>query len=825
MDQYPVDVLTLEASREGNDLKISAHERIKGETSTIRHYEKVEISADSVNARCLELIDTLNKANRRGRMTQELLVMLREIGQIFHDEFFTPVIKEKLRKTRAEYLRLYLDDRLVHIPWELVHDGQQFLCQRFNMGRLVKTSQPVSEIQSRTLTCPLKLLILADPEGNLKGAYEEGTQLRDDLDQKRDLINVSLQSGNITEDVLKRKVRNFDVIHFAGHAEYDPENPEKSGWKLSNGSLKSVDITKMAGTAAMPTLVFSNACQSARTGEWALSENFQNEIFGLANAFLLAGVNHYIGTFWEILDEPSKRFAVEFYKNAFSDMTVGESVRQARSALIREYGEETIVWASYLLYGDPTLNYIEQIRGQEPAEKTKRAQTAGTDGEPRGHGNVIKFGSREEPKKPRSWRAVVGTALVAVVLFGAYFGFLGKGTGKHEQEALAFYETGDYPKAVEACRLLIEKDPARSIIHVILGNIHFREGNLGRAHQDFLKALEAGDGSDMERADALIGLGRIASIENKDDEALQFYQEASRLVPGKWQTYVSQGLLFDKQGKYDQAMKLFGKASTLSPDERSIVAIFGETRKKAAFFRSREKQERIDKLVQDLLKNFDKPTSSVPSDGWTSMPLTLWTMDFKTQGYSLLEGEGQLVVSCILDQLIEKSRVQVVERVLLDKLLEELKLGTSKLADPGTATSLGKIMAAKVILSGRIVYSGPQTQIAMRLIETETGQVTAAVNETFSAPVPPSVMAEKLSSILLSKFKTLYPLRGKISEIKENQIVLNIGKRHGIRSGQQFKVVGTDWVMEVNVVQTNKSTAKVRQADGELRSGLRVEAI
>ena len=62
----------------------------------------------------------------------------------------------------------------------------------------------------------------------------------------------------------------------------------------------------------------------------------------LANVFLLAGVRHYVGTFWEILDKPSSRFALEFYKNLLSGMSTGEAMRLARLVLIEEYGEETL---------------------------------------------------------------------------------------------------------------------------------------------------------------------------------------------------------------------------------------------------------------------------------------------------------------------------------------------------------------------------------------------------------------------------------------------------------------------------------------------------
>jgi hypothetical protein len=107
----------------------------------------------------------------------------------------------------------------------------------------------------------------------------------------------------------------------------------------------------------MPSLVFSNACQSGHTGEWRIGEEYEQEIYGLANAYLLAGVQHYIGTFWEILDEPSGYFAKRFYSFLAQGVKVGEAVRRARLELIDAYGEETIVWATYMLYGDPSFEF------------------------------------------------------------------------------------------------------------------------------------------------------------------------------------------------------------------------------------------------------------------------------------------------------------------------------------------------------------------------------------------------------------------------------------------------------------------------------------
>jgi hypothetical protein len=158
-------------------------------------------------------------------------------------------------------------------------------------------------------------------------------------------------------------------------------------------------------------------------------------------------------------------------------------------------------------------------------------------------------------------------------------------------------------------------------------------------------------------------------------------------------------------------------------------------------------------------------------------------------------------------------------------LVEELKLGSSELIDRSTALSLGRILAARLILSGQMIYSGPQVQVSMRLIETETGQIAAAINESFGSAVPAAVLAERLSKDLLERLKQIYPLRGKISKMKGEEIRLNIGQSVGVRVRQRFKAIDEDATLEVTSIQKEKSLAKVIQPGGVLQEGHRVEAL
>jgi class 3 adenylate cyclase/CHAT domain-containing protein/tetratricopeptide (TPR) repeat protein len=823
-------VLNLDLSAEKDRLKISVSEQSSGELSTVIHYEDAPLSMGRIEERCHEIIEILNNANRSGRLTREVLMRLRELGRIFLDDLFTLKVKEKMESSAADHLILHLDDQLVQVPWELLYDGRQFLCQRFNMGRLVRTRQTVLAARPRILERPLKMLVMADPNGDLKEASEEGRQIRDFMDRNKDLISVSLFSNAITSDFIKEKIRNFDLVHFAGHADYDPDNPGHGGWRLSQEVITAQDISRMAGTSAMPALIFSNACQSARTEEWALKEYFQDEIFGLANAFILTGVKHYIGTFWEVLDEPSRLFALEFYKQVISGRTIGEAMRLARQELIDKFGEETIVWASYLLYGDPTFSYMEQIREKEAEpEKTLTGLTRAVDA-----GGASKEEMVATPKeKPKNisglrWGAGIAAVILACLLW-VYPGFLRSGTDKYEQSAMAYYQAGDYSNARDTSQLLLKKSPKKALGYLILGNILFREGDLEKARSLFIQATEAGKATAAQKSEALLGLGRIASVQKDTKSALTYYQQAAETDPGTSQAYASRAVLLGQQGDYDQALSLFKKAEEISPDDYSIKTMANDTLKKASDLRDQEKQARIDKLVQELLSSAEKALPAAQSDGWTSLPLTLWMMDFETRGYSLEEGKEQVIASGVMEKIIEKSRAQVVERAVLDKIMEELKLSSTKLVDRNTALSIGRIMAARLILSGQAIHSGPETQISIRIIDTETGEIKGAINEIFGSAVPPSTMADKLSGGILDKLNTLYPLRGKVAGINGDQIELNIGQREGVKEGQQFRLKEGDaeLTLVITGVRTDTSTAKQGQgAQGQgLEKGMRVEAL
>ena len=83
--------------------------------------------------------------------------------------------------------------------------------------------------------------------------------------------------------------------------------------------------------------------------------------------------------------------------------------------------------------------------------------------------------------------------------------------------------------------------------------------------------------------------------------------------------------------------------------------------------------------------------------------------------------------------LVEGGKVQVVERSLLKKALEEMKLEATGLMDPQTTKELGKVLGVDAVVVGTLNdLSKKKTEINARIILTETGKILTAAQASFS---------------------------------------------------------------------------------------------
>ena len=99
-------------------------------------------------------------------------------------------------------------------------------------------------------------------------------------------------------------------------------------------------------------------------------------------------------------------------------------------------------------------------------------------------------------------------------------------------------------------------------------------------------------------------------------------------------------------------------------------------------------------------------------------------IDFESIGDDPNIGRG--VTEIVRTELIKTGKYEVVERALLNKVLEEQRFQVSDLVDPSKAVELGKILGADLILTGSVVKIGTSYTINGRFIDVKTGAARKA---------------------------------------------------------------------------------------------------
>lgn len=360
-----------------------------------------------------------------------------------------------------------------------------------------------------------------------------------------------------------------------------------------------------------------------------------------------------------------------------------------------------------------------------------------------------------------------------------------------EGMAAVSYEKNEYDRAAE---IVNGMEPVTAYAYTIKGNILFVRGEVQEATVSYREALRVGSGAPWQMAVAYNRLGRVDAGEGRAEEALANYDRALSLNPVYAEAHSNRGVLLARLDKPAEATAAYRRAVEADPADLVALRLMKEMEERQSELADQERKKRIDTLVGELAQRYREgkfagPAVGPEEDTWTSRPVALSFLPFKTAGtFGLRDGTEDFLLLQLTDLIQESGRVTVVERMILDDLLQELSLASSELADQATALKLGKVLGARLVATGSIARRAGRSLVSLRLVETETTAVMGA----FSARLDPDdrLSVEKLAARITGKIEVEFPLRGLVAESKgDGTVVLNIGSRQGVTTGLLMKVI------------------------------------
>lgn len=406
---------------------------------------------------------------------------------------------------------------------------------------------------------------------------------------------------------------------------------------------------------------------------------------------------------------------------------------------------------------------------------------------------------------------------------------------RYEGLAAVFFKIGELEKARVMAETAIKHFPASGYVHVISGNIFFSQGKLESAAEEYAHATRQTQTPVWQQAEALNGLGRICMAKGDLEKALGYYEQAAALNPHSAVIYTNQGIALEKRGAVAEAAVCYQKALQTNPQDPIAAALSAKAQQKQQIAEDQFRQERIDRLITELVaKRHKSAPPRTNQEAWTSRPLTMSFVSLQQKGAPpLREGEDEYFQMRLTALLQKQGRVQMVERAVFDRLLEELKLCTTDLVNPARALEIGNILTVRLIVTGTLIRYGTVVQATIQLTETETTIIKAAITET-----APNIneLVEKTTHKIISILTKAYPVRGLIVSIKENQAELNIGAETGVFTGMVMHVLGVETaalkmrtpapqnkMLRVTAVERCRSYAALPSECSRITRGMKIE--
>jgi len=263
-------------------------------------------------------------------------------------------LSRAINNCTKEGLILALDvrERLAHLPWETLHNGEQFLIERVNpvvvpIRWVDRSVQDSEDTQQR----PLRILFMATSPEDVEPPLDFEQEEAQILTEIRDIpLNLRVEESGCIAELSKlwgRYREPFDVFHLTGHASIKNEQPFFIT-ETETGELHAAYASEIASALRfrIPQLVFLSGC---RTGE-AASDGI---VSSLAESLIEQGCRAVLGWGRPIADVVATQAAAYLYSKLAAGYELSEALASTYQYLRKAKVED---WHLLRLY----------IRGQCP---------------------------------------------------------------------------------------------------------------------------------------------------------------------------------------------------------------------------------------------------------------------------------------------------------------------------------------------------------------------------------------------------------------------------------------------------------------------------
>ncbi|EAW34052.1 CHAT domain-containing protein [Lyngbya sp. PCC 8106] len=277
---------------------------------------------------------------------REFILNFLTVSQQAYDWLIRPV-EEQLEASNVETLVFVPDGRLRNISLASLHDGQQYLVEKYKIALAPSLQlidpQPLARQQAQILSGGLSearqgFIALPSVELELK-------QIEKQVGSKV-LLNQSFTEPEFATEVTSLP---YSVVHIATHGKFSSNLKETYilTWdeRIDIEELRQLLTANIEQTGPIELLVLS-ACTTA-TGD-------ERAGLGLAGVAVRAGARSTVASLWAVNDKATADLMTAFYQELSNpNLTKAEALRRAQVSILQQPDyAHPYFWAAFVLVGN-----------------------------------------------------------------------------------------------------------------------------------------------------------------------------------------------------------------------------------------------------------------------------------------------------------------------------------------------------------------------------------------------------------------------------------------------------------------------------------------
>lgn len=257
-------------------------------------------------------------------------------------QWLTAPLEQDLKQRGIQNLVYIMDTGLRSIPLAALHDGHNFIIERYSVGLMPSLSLTDTRYVDVKNTSVLAMGASHFTEQSpLPAVPVELAAIVGKVWSGKSFLNDAFTVENLKS---ARRQVPYGIIHLATHAEFKLTNPRNSYIQMWNSKLRLDQLRQLALRKPPVELLVLSACRTALGDE-------QIEL-GFAGLAAQAGVKSILGSLWSVSDEGTLGLMTEFYNQLKNAPIKAEALRQTQVAMlngeVRVQGETLMTRAGSL---------------------------------------------------------------------------------------------------------------------------------------------------------------------------------------------------------------------------------------------------------------------------------------------------------------------------------------------------------------------------------------------------------------------------------------------------------------------------------------------